>query len=74
MPKYATGLEGKVYVVTTRMMFGSTAETLVAAPNLAEAKSRYGYTRQQHTTRSVRRATWEDVERLGGLSRIRSKI
>lgn len=48
------------YVVTT-WNFGQSYDRIEYAESLKDAKAKFGWTRQLHTHKSVRRATREDV-------------
>lgn len=67
--KYAPAREDRLmaYVVSERSPLvaqGRPYEWINWARSLADAKGRYGWTRQMHTRRSVRRATVEDLATL----------
>ena len=49
------------YVIETTS-WGRTTSRIDYAADLAEAKRKYGWTRMQHTSAKVRRATPADVE------------
>lgn len=60
MSKFAPKVDGlNPYLVTTRN-FGNRWHRIEYATDLAAAKESYGWTRQMHTTKSVRRARVED--------------
>ncbi len=63
MSKYAENEHGRLYVLTVSS-WGRTTERLVLAESLAAARGTFGWTRDLHESRKVRRATVEDVERL----------
>jgi hypothetical protein len=61
-PKNDDGLYA--YVVTESFSWGRSHDRIEWAESLKQAKSRYGWTRQRHTCRSVRRATPEELAAL----------
>jgi len=65
MPRFAgQRADGKYpYVVTTRWLDQETRE-LVWALDIQDAKGLYGFTRELHTTKKVRRATVHDIEEM----------
>ena len=63
MSKYAEDDEGNLYVVANTS-WGRTDERLANAASLTEAKRLHGWSGMRYTTTKVRRATWDDVERL----------
>lgn len=54
----------KMAYVIAEHSWGKTTEHIRWAFNLKDAKAKYGWTRQLHASRTVRRATTEEVERL----------
>ena len=62
MPKFQPKREDGLmaYVVATHS-WGRTSERIEWSESLKDAKAQHGWTRQQHTSRTVRRATVEDV-------------
>ena len=62
-PKYAPKREDGLmaYVVTTSS-WGKSFDRIKWAESLKVAKAKYGWTRQLHTSKSVRRATPADIE------------
>jgi hypothetical protein len=63
--KYAENEHGKLYVQVTSS-WGQAKERLVLADSLKDAKAKFGWTRQQHASVAVRRATVEDYARIQG--------
>lgn len=63
MSKYAPAREDgmKPYVISTHS-WGRTSDRIEWADSLREAKAHYGWTRQLHTSISVRRATPADMD------------
>lgn len=68
MSKYASNDNGPIYV-RSEHSWGKTSEQLINAKTLADAKAKFGWTSMRYTSITVRRATTEDVERLGNVHR-----
>lgn len=66
-PKRSDGL--MAYVVSTSS-WGRTTEQIEWAGSLKDAKDKWGWTRQPHTTKRVRRATVIDLESCAFCSHI----
>lgn len=57
--------DGLYWYVQEKNGIGSRHKTLVAAADLKEARAKYGYTREQHTSVRVHRASINEVKALG---------
>lgn len=65
MSKWADDNEDGLHAyVRSETSWGRTTHRLVYAASLADAKARFGWTRQAHTAVNVRRATREDAETI----------
>lgn len=63
-PRFAPKENGLAAYVVTSHSWGQQHDRIEWAANLAEAKRHHGWTRQLHTSVTVRRATSDDIGRI----------